>query len=48
MTLSPATVVAGSTLVLLTLGEQFLQLGAGAAAYGAAWWLLRRPHRAER
>jgi len=44
----PAALVAASTLGILSIGEHFVHLAAGTAAYGAAWWLLRdegRQHR---
>ena len=41
--LRPLGVAAAATLVVLALGEHFLQVVAGAPAYLAAWWLLREP-----
>ena len=41
--LGPAGSAAAGTLVVLALGEHFLEVVAGAAAYLAAWWLLREP-----
>jgi len=39
----PAGTAAAATLVALALGEHFVEVVAGIAAYASAWWLLREP-----
>ena len=39
----PAATAAAATLVVLALGEHFVEVVAGTGAYLMAWWLLREP-----